>query len=402
MAKKVTPEVVVDVEVMTPEVIAKNYARQHEANEIVNFIFDQIKCAASSFLWIGQKLEEANEKKIYELFGFDNLYDFAEVIFRFKKTSTKNYISVYKAFNKKEQALSYSFSQLVELIPVADDPDVFEKFPKDKTIKEICELKLFDQNKDDTFIKFTDNVFSVIEEVLTRSCIDDYKDISWELKRNLDKVITLKYKKKIVKIHISFLNTSLSDEPVISFYGYTIGGVYSSERYDSFNEFEKRFPLFIETAFKHFVTDVEVILKDKELKKENKLKEDEYSDPSEARIFDGLSDDEILKIATNNRLMVVGFQPGLIKEPLVRYDFFISLITSSVVICQASGNGVTSELMFLCLENGVQGLHFLNNFSALSKFTYLRVKDVNLDVLTIVEELKKELKKEKRNGTKKN
>ncbi len=91
----------------------------------INGILDDLKY---NFFNLGKYLNEVSEDKLYLVSNYKDIYDLGKQEFGFEKTSIKNFISVYKAFKSSDDRLddrfkSFSFSQLIEMIPISEDKD---------------------------------------------------------------------------------------------------------------------------------------------------------------------------------------------------------------------------------------------------------------------------------------
>ena len=105
-------------------------------------IFQSIQSISNSFISIGNRLSEVkNTDGLLKANGFDDIYEYAEVTFGFKKTSTKNFINVADRFGDgyrlKKEFEEYNFSQLIELLP-EDDMSSFSPY---QTILEMRDVK---------------------------------------------------------------------------------------------------------------------------------------------------------------------------------------------------------------------------------------------------------------------
>jgi hypothetical protein len=84
--------------------------------------------AIQSFMQIGEQLNNINENQLYLIEEFEDIYEFAETTFGFSKTLTSNYINVFLRFgNNPESIKGYSYSQIIELLPVASELDSFDE-----------------------------------------------------------------------------------------------------------------------------------------------------------------------------------------------------------------------------------------------------------------------------------
>lgn len=111
--------------------------------------------AVLNFLQIGRLFKRVKEEKLYEIEEFQSVYDFALNKFGYKETSVKNFIAVfekyadsedldYDYFDIKEEYKNYSFTSLVELLPVPEE-EIREKYSPEMTVKEIRQSKLVSQ-----------------------------------------------------------------------------------------------------------------------------------------------------------------------------------------------------------------------------------------------------------------
>lgn len=124
---------------------------------IVKKATDGIKRAtedvANSFVKIGFELSTLNDNPTaLSDCGYDSIYDYSSKVFGFKDTSTKNFIGVFKKYSDKGNSYfldpkyrNYSFTQLVELLPVSDDMDSYKP---EMTVKEIRDTKVLNALKD--------------------------------------------------------------------------------------------------------------------------------------------------------------------------------------------------------------------------------------------------------------
>lgn len=111
--------------------------------------------AVLNFLQIGRLFKRVKEEKLYEIEDYSSVYDFALNKFGYKETSVKNFIAVfekyadsedldYDYFDIKEEYKNYSFTSLVELLPVPEE-EIKENYSPEMSIKEIRQSKLVSQ-----------------------------------------------------------------------------------------------------------------------------------------------------------------------------------------------------------------------------------------------------------------
>lgn len=88
---------------------------------LTNKIKNALAEAASNFIYIGFLLREADDCKYYLEGGYDNIYDYCEDQFGFGRSSTNNFIRVYRQFGSNngigllDSYKVYSYSQLTEM-----------------------------------------------------------------------------------------------------------------------------------------------------------------------------------------------------------------------------------------------------------------------------------------------
>lgn len=122
-------------------------------SELHQRCLQRINSAAQDFIRLGETLKEISEKKLYEVGGYSDIFDYGETALNLKKTSVVNYIAVYEKFGKA-QIDSYgfpklSYSQLVELLPVADNKELIDSIKPNTTIKAIRSKKILSKLSED-------------------------------------------------------------------------------------------------------------------------------------------------------------------------------------------------------------------------------------------------------------
>lgn len=104
---------------------------------------DALRKAADEFVYIGFLLDEAERCEYYKEGGYESIYEYCEAEFGFKRSSTNNFIRVYRRFGEymhlQERYKSFSYSQLVEMTPLDDKKLILCK--PDMTVRELRELK---------------------------------------------------------------------------------------------------------------------------------------------------------------------------------------------------------------------------------------------------------------------
>ncbi len=114
--------------------------------------------AVLNFLQIGRLFKRVKEEKLYEIEDYSSVYEFALNKFGYRETSVKNFIAVfekyadsedldYDYFDIKEEYKNYSFTSLVELLPVPEE-EIREKYSPEMSVKEIRQTKVISQLTD--------------------------------------------------------------------------------------------------------------------------------------------------------------------------------------------------------------------------------------------------------------
>ena len=94
------------------------------ANGYTAKIQDAINRTRSEFMYIGMLLLEIDAYGYYAEAGFSDVYEYAEVTFGFKRSSTNNFMRVYRKFGEamgiQDRFKKFSYSQLVEMCSMSD------------------------------------------------------------------------------------------------------------------------------------------------------------------------------------------------------------------------------------------------------------------------------------------
>lgn len=106
-------------------------------------VCDALRKAADEFVYIGFLLNEADLLEYYKEGGYESIYEYCEAEFGFKRSSTNNFIRVYRRFGEcmhlKDRYKSFTYSQLVEMTSLDDKKLILCK--PDMTVRELRELK---------------------------------------------------------------------------------------------------------------------------------------------------------------------------------------------------------------------------------------------------------------------
>lgn len=133
---------------------AKQEMSELNCKSTINFIKNAVSNIAKEFVYIGFKLYECDYNKDFLAFGYDNISDFAFSELGFKKSTTYNFIRVYKRFAAKlpdndgsplyQVTLKYndySYSQLCEMLSLSDVDIIKSEIKPSDTIKDIRNKK---------------------------------------------------------------------------------------------------------------------------------------------------------------------------------------------------------------------------------------------------------------------
>lgn len=227
--------------------------------------------AVLNFLQIGRLFKRVKEEKLYEIEDYSSVYEFALNKFGYRETSVKNFIAVFDKyadttdvrnsyFDIKEEYENYSFTSLVELLPVPEK-EIKEKYSPEMTVKEIRQSKLISQ--------LTDN----LQEKIKR-----YAEIVDLLKHEMN-CFNERLGKTILKYRIVNDNYSLDNFNLRSCFEYDWRTYYIDFDSDyelrvDYSSIEKKSNEEIIDKFKNiFLIQVEnQYLKNKKVKEEEKIK----------------------------------------------------------------------------------------------------------------------------------
>lgn len=134
-------QTIFDVMKPTHELVHKN-ERYNHLTKMINYRIDSI---FEDYLEIGNLLKEVEQDKIYEANEYTSIYEYASKEFDLSETTTKNIISIVKRFctdhgRLLDQYKEFSFSNLVELLPV-DDKEI-KNFTPSMTVKTMRSKKI--------------------------------------------------------------------------------------------------------------------------------------------------------------------------------------------------------------------------------------------------------------------
>ena len=131
---------------ITKETVIENHIDGE--NGLTNKILQSMYYVAKEFVYIGFLLNEADVYEYYKEKGYQSIYEYAEAELSFKKSSTNNFIRVYRTFSDdgsmflKDGYKDFNYSQLTEMLSLK--PALREKVTSDMTVKEIRLLKKAD------------------------------------------------------------------------------------------------------------------------------------------------------------------------------------------------------------------------------------------------------------------
>lgn len=138
---------------MEKEIITlKNY---DEYKDIIDEIIKVSESAISNFLNLGRLFKKVKVNNLYLLEEYKDVYEFAFDKFGYKETSVKNFINVFEKYaddpdeleykcDIKKEFENYSFTSLVELLPVSNE-EIQANYSPEMKVKEIRETKVVSQ-----------------------------------------------------------------------------------------------------------------------------------------------------------------------------------------------------------------------------------------------------------------
>lgn len=112
-------------------------------NGVTYKIKSALRDASKQFIYIGFLLDEADRLEYYREGNYDNIYDYCEANFGFKKSSTNNFIRVYRTFGEamylQDNFKSYTYSQLTEMCSMNNNQ--LKKCNPTLTVRELRAIK---------------------------------------------------------------------------------------------------------------------------------------------------------------------------------------------------------------------------------------------------------------------
>lgn len=135
-------------QVIKPDVTT--YLSSVSLNNATKKILDYSRSITSGFIGIGYELSNLQKNPhVLTDCGYPDVYSYGEKVFGFKSTSVKNFISVFDRYSLKGNSYpalaskykDYSFTQLVELLPVDD----VSNYKPEMTVVEIRDKKILDK-----------------------------------------------------------------------------------------------------------------------------------------------------------------------------------------------------------------------------------------------------------------
>ncbi len=157
-------------------VLENNYKVSSVINYHIDHIVEELKDLTNHFFNLGYhlfKLKESWDENLTK----SEFYNYCEEKFFLKSTSIKNFINVYKSFRSiddedelDERFEGFSFTALVELLPISDDK-VFAKEFKQLSTREIKEVVAIGKEdfSDDSFLK---QVFGLMKILLEKKKVN--------------------------------------------------------------------------------------------------------------------------------------------------------------------------------------------------------------------------------------
>lgn len=285
------------------------YSSAKVVKEATDRIVQLSQDAARSFIGIGKELScLAKNPKVLSDCGYVDVFDYGQKVFGFKTTSCRNMIGVFERFGDKGGDIQckyedYSFTQLVELLPVED----VNEYEPEMTVREIRDKKVLDkavQERSGLSDYLRSSIVRMMEGAgLTGAKADPVKDIpSWMHSDYCFEASALDGREK-VKVTVDFsLPSSLSFSNM--YYGDSYRYAVNCRALKSFAELQKAFAGEISDCRK------ELSGKDAGGGEDPKYEPDEYESPvddiDEIRKWAAMSDDE-QKAALSLDALAIGY-----------------------------------------------------------------------------------------------
>lgn len=110
---------------------------------VTNKIRDALNNVRHEFIYIGFLLDEADRLEYYREGGFEDIYSYCESEFGFKRSSTNNFIRVYRCFGEcmglQANYAAYGYSQLTEMCSMT--PQQLNQCKPGMTVTELRAIK---------------------------------------------------------------------------------------------------------------------------------------------------------------------------------------------------------------------------------------------------------------------
>lgn len=309
---------------MENEVITlQNY---DEYKDIVKEIIEVSEAAISNFLNLGRLFKKVKERKLYLLEEYNSVYEFAEDKFGYKETSVKNFINVFNKYaddpdeldsecDIKEGFENYSFTSLVELLPVSNE-EIQANYSPDMKVKEIRETKIVSQLTEE--LKKRIERYNHIIDILKKEVDSFHKELGKEFVkfRKIDNKKTIEdfelrscfeYSWKTFYIDSSMTNVLRLDYKECE-------ELLDEEIIQNFNVFLKK----VKSLYEENVKDAEKKKEKQELEKQKKQLP--YEDVSfSSLVYYGAEDRLLFSMIVYLEYVILSSEKSIYSQKLIRY-----------------------------------------------------------------------------------
>ena len=106
--------------------------------KICNQISGSVRNLENNYLKLAVALSTAESEKLYEVGGYQNVYDFAKERYNLSRSTVCRYISLVSVFGITEESKPlYTANQMIEMLPYVRSGGSLEHFSPDMSLREI-------------------------------------------------------------------------------------------------------------------------------------------------------------------------------------------------------------------------------------------------------------------------
>ncbi len=106
--------------------------------KICNQISGSVRNLENNYLKLAVALATAESEKLYEVGGYQNVYDFAKERYNLSRSTVGRYISLVSVFGITEESKPlYTANQMIEMLPYVRSGGSLDDFSPDMSLREI-------------------------------------------------------------------------------------------------------------------------------------------------------------------------------------------------------------------------------------------------------------------------